>query len=81
LRPFIFDGRGQSFRGIEFAAPCSIHSDKIRVAELTNRRSSIGFAARPEIAAGETAEDRGTTSLRTLALQRIEDFLDGVAHD
>lgn len=81
LRPFLRDGRRESFRGIKFAASCSIYADKISIAELTNRSGAIGFPARPEVASCEAAEDRSAAGLRTLALQRVENFFDGVAHD
>jgi hypothetical protein len=45
---------------------------------LADGRGAVGLAARPEIAAGEAAEDGGAAGLRAFALQSVEDFFDGV---
>src|SRR6185437_11524188 len=66
-------------RGIS-AAVRAIHAHEIGVAETAGRGGAILLAARPEIAAGEAAEHRRAASLSPLALQRLEDFLDGIAH-
>jgi hypothetical protein len=41
---------------------------------------AVLFAPRPEIAPGEATEDCRTSRVRTFALERIEDFFDGVGH-
>ena len=62
----------------KFSAAGTIGVGKIRIAELADGRRAVGFASRPEIAARKAAEDRGASGLRTLALQRVEDFFDRV---
>ena len=52
---------------------------EVRIAELTDRARTILFATAPEITTGEAAEHRRAACVRSLALKRIEDFLDGVS--
>ena len=51
---------------------------KISVAEIADCLGTIRLAARPQIAAREAAEDRGSPRVRPFALQRVEDLFDGV---
>ena len=53
---------------------------ELGIAEPAHRPGTMPFAARPEIAAGETQEHGGSARLRALALQGVVDFLDGI-HD
>ena len=69
-----------ALRRCELPAARPVRAHKIGVAELADGRGAVRLAARPEIAAGKAAEDRGAPGLRALALQRVEDFLDGVTH-
>src|ERR1700683_1191472 len=80
-RPFFLNRRGQFFRRSKLSAAGAIRIGKIRIAELADGGSAIDLAARPEIAAGKAAEDGGAPVLRTFALQRVEDFFDGVHED
>ena len=60
--------------------PPTTIADEIGIAEAALRGRAILFAARPQIAAGETAEHGGSSGLRAFALQGLEDLFDGVAH-
>src|SRR3546814_14663995 len=55
-----------------------VGADEIGVAELTDRLGAILLAPRPQIAAGEAAEDRAAARLRALALQGEENLFDRV---
>src|SRR3546814_19380362 len=57
-----------------------VGADEIGVAELTDRLGAILLAPRPQIAAGEAAEDRAAARLRALALQGEENPFDRVDH-
>src|SRR6185312_13171367 len=52
--------------------------DEIGVAEVAHRARAIDFAPRPQVAARETAEHGRASGVEAFALQRVEDFLDGV---
>ncbi|MNT29749.1 hypothetical protein D3C72_1655060 [compost metagenome] len=80
LRPFRGDRRGQFPGGTVLAAAGAIGADEIRVAELAYRAGAVLFPAAPQVAAGKAAEHRGAAGVGAFALQRIEDFLDGVSH-
>src|SRR5688572_28466150 len=67
-------------RGVGEATAVGAHADEIRVADLADRIVPVRFATRPEIAAAEAAEHGGTSRVPPLALQRVEDLLDGVRH-
>src|SRR5690606_22706121 len=54
-------------------------SHEIRVAERAGGGCAVLLASRPQVAAGEPAEDGGATGIRALALQGVEDLLHGVA--
>ena len=73
-------GRGQCARVVKFAAARPVSADKVRVAKAAHGLRPVGLAAAPQIASGKTAKHRGATGLRALALQRVIDFLDAVAH-
>ena len=67
--------------GIAVAAALgAVHADKIGVAECADRVGPVLLAPGPQIAAGKPAEHRRPPGQRPLALQRVEDFLDGVGH-
>ena len=74
------DGLGQRGRVGEAATAGTVGADKIGVADATRRVGTIGFAAAPQIAAGEAAEHRRPAGVAALALQGVEDFFNGVAH-
>ena len=57
-----------------------VHTDEIGVAERADGRRAVLLAPAPEVAAGETAEDRRAARLAALALQGEEDLLHRVAH-
>src|SRR3546814_17027353 len=57
-----------------------VGADEIGVAELTDRLGAILLAPRPQIAAGEAAEDRAAARLRALALPGAENPFDRVDH-
>jgi hypothetical protein len=56
----------------------TIGAYEVRVAESADCLVPILLASRPEIAAGETTEHRGSSGLHSLALEREEYFLYGV---
>jgi hypothetical protein len=65
------------------ATVAAIRTDEVCVAPPcagTQRALAMLGTTRPEIAAAEAQEDGGPSSVHALALQRIEDFFDGVAH-
>jgi len=68
LRPLRSNRIGKRIRRVELAATWSIDTDKIRIAEFADGRSSILLSSRPEIAAGKAAKDRRPAGMRTLAL-------------
>ena len=70
----------QRIRAVEASAARAVGADEIGVAEGADGRRPVLLAAAPEVAAGKAAEDGCAASVGTLALQRVEDFLDGVSH-
>jgi hypothetical protein len=70
-------GFGELIRPFE-ATPIRTDADKIRVAELADRSRAILLATTPQIASSEAAEHCGAPGVRTLALERVENFLHGV---
>src|SRR3546814_9203210 len=74
------DGLGQGRGIIETPAVFAVGADKVRVAEAALGRGAVLLAAGPQVAAGKTAEHGSAAGLAALALQRLEDFLDRVAH-
>jgi hypothetical protein len=52
--------------------------NKVSIAKLTYGIGTILFAATPQIASCKTAKNRGTTDMRTLALQRSEKFFNAI---
>jgi hypothetical protein len=79
-RPRGGDRGGQGLRRGELAAALAVGADEIGVAEAAGGRRAVGLAPRPEVAAGEAAEDRRPAGVRPLALQRVEDLLHRVRH-
>src|SRR5207253_1737171 len=71
------DRVGERVGGIETSA---VRGDahEIGVAEAADRAIAIGLVPRPEIAARKSAEHRRAPRVGAFALQREEDFLDGV---
>src|SRR5437660_1235982 len=74
------DRGGQLLGRGEATAAGAVGADKIGVAEVANGCSPVFFAPRPQIAAGEAAEDRRAAGVGAFALQGVEDLLNGVAH-
>src|SRR5262249_30998495 len=70
----------KSAGGGEFPAPRTIGADKIRIAEIAGGARAILFASAPQIASGEAQEHRGAPGSRSLALERVIDFLDLIGH-
>ena len=64
----------------EAAAARPVDAHEISVTEAANRALDVLGTARPEVAAGEPAEDSWSTGIRPFALERVEDLLDQVAH-
>jgi hypothetical protein len=79
--PSARDSFGQLRGARKAPAARAIGADEIGIAEAASRRGTIFFAAGPEIAAGKAAENGGTPSLPPLALQRVENFFDGIGHE
>src|SRR5919202_121548 len=79
--PVTGHGIGKRCSIAKSSTPATVCAHEIRITEAAYRRLSVRLTARPEIAAREAAEDGRTAGLGPLALQRIEDFLDRVAHD
>src|SRR3546814_6546195 len=67
LAPVFGDDVGERRGAFIFAAQRPVGADEIGVAELTDRLGAILLAPRPQIAAGEAAEDRAAARLRALA--------------
>ena len=64
--------------GVGESTAVRANPDKIGVAELADRTMPVRLAPRPEIAPREAAEDGRAPGVRALALQRVEEFLDGI---
>ena len=79
-RPLPGHGRRQLAGGAELAAAVAVGAHEFGVAERADRRGAILLVPAPEIAACEAAEDGRPPGVRSLALQRVEDLLDGVGH-
>src|SRR5579859_6612336 len=62
------------------SAAQTVGADEVGIAEAAYRVCTVLLTPRPEIAAGEATEHRRHTSVRSFALQGIEDFLDCVSH-
>src|SRR5262245_65284871 len=73
-----FRNRIREVRGCGKLSAVWPDADEISVAEVADGVRAIGFASRPEVAAGEPAEHRGSSGVRAFALKRIKDFLNGV---
>lgn len=78
--PLGFNGGGELTGAGKFAAGGAVRSDKVGIAKLADGGGAVGFSARPEVAAGEAAEDGGAAGLGAFALQGVEDFFNRVAH-
>ena len=65
------------------AAPAAfaVGADKVRVAELADRRCAVALATGPEVTAGKPAEHRRPPGARALALQGVKNFLDAVSQN
>src|SRR5206468_2217198 len=74
------DCGGQLLGCGETAAAGAVDADEIGVAEVADGVGPVFFAAGPQVAAGEAAEDRRAPGVGAFALQGVEDLLDGVAH-
>src|SRR5262249_8283803 len=74
------DGGRHVLCACELLTSLSINADEIRIAELADRVRPIALASRPKIAAGEAAEHSRSPGLCALALERVEDLFDRVAH-
>ena len=79
-RPLLRDGVGELLGGAELAAAVAVGADEVGVAERADGRGPVLLVPRPEVAAGEAAEHRRPPGVGPLALQRVEDLLDGVGH-
>src|SRR5258708_4497913 len=58
-RPQPVDRRGKRARRLVLSAAGAVHAGEIRVAELAHGACAVFFAPGPQVAAGETAKDRG----------------------
>jgi hypothetical protein len=58
----------------------AVRADKISIAERANSVGAISFATRPKIASGKSTKNCGATRQSAFSLERLENFLDGVAH-
>src|SRR5437588_2676482 len=74
------DRGGQVLGRGETTAAGAVGADEIGVAEVADGVGPVFFAPRPQVAAGEAAEDRRAAGVGAFALQGVEDLLDGVAH-
>ena len=79
-RPFARDHSSQLGCGAVFAATRAIRAHKIRVAKFADRSLAITLQPAPQIATRKAAKHGGSTRVRAFALQRVEDFLDGIRH-
>src|SRR5260370_23435712 len=64
----------------EAAAAWAVGPGEVGVTEPANRAVAVLLPAGPQVAAGEPAEHGCTPDVRSLALQRVVDLLDAVAH-
>ena len=64
----------------ELAATVAVGTDELGVAERAHRRGAVLLVPGPEVAAREAAEHGRPARVGSLALQRVEDLLDGVGH-
>src|SRR5258705_118673 len=71
---------GKRVGALELATARAVGADKVGVAEIALRGRSVGFPARPQIAAGKAQEHRPAARLHALALQGQKRFLDRVGH-
>jgi len=78
-RPHGFDS-SQRFSRFELAAARAVGADKLGVAEAAHGIRPVRFARRPQVAAGEAQEHGRPIAVGAFALQRVEHFLDCVAH-
>lgn len=62
------------------AAPLSVGTHKIGVAEPARRCSAVFFPTAPQVAARKPAKNRWAPRIGTLPLQGVEDFLDAISH-
>lgn len=76
--PVTPDVVGQCDSRTKGAATLAIGADKVRVTEPADRRGTILFPPRPEVAASKAQKDGGTSGLLSLPLERVETRLDGV---
>ena len=74
------DRTGKIFGGREFATAHTIRADEVRVAEFAHRVRTVALKPGPQIAAGEAQEHRRTSRPRSLTLQGVVNFFDGVSH-
>jgi hypothetical protein len=75
-----FNHRCDILSGCVLAAIFAIRAHKVGVTKLANGFMAVLFTPRPEIAPCEATEDCRTSRVRAFALERIEDFFDGVCH-
>ncbi len=76
IPPYLQTGAGHVLRRLELAASGSVRTNEIRIAKLTDGLSAVLFAATPEVAPRESAENRAPARLCAFALERQVDFLD-----
>src|SRR6266511_1748243 len=74
------DCRSELRRRCKSSSSRSVRTDKISVAEATGGAGAVRFPAGPEVAPREAQKHRRPTRLRALALQRVVQLLDAVAH-
>src|SRR5947209_492584 len=79
-RPVVRHGSRQRSGGREAPSSRSITADKVRIAEPADGAGAVLFPAGPEIAAGKPTENGGPARVGSLALQGVEDLLDGKGH-
>ena len=80
VAPFRLDRRGERLRARIGAAAGAVGAHKIGIAEAADGSGPVLLAARPQVAAGKTAEHGRAPGLAALALQRVEHLFYGVAH-
>jgi hypothetical protein len=62
------------------ALTIAVDADKVSIAEFAQGACAVTLQPAPEVASGKAQEHRRSARLRTLALQRVEAFLDRVGH-
>ena len=79
-RPRRHDRTGKPLGGRKPSPADPINPNEIRVAELADRRSPVGFSPGPEVASREPAEDSRPAGVGALPLEGVIDLFHRIRH-